>query len=301
MMMRWSGDHKCLDCIEAYSNDVRSFAVNSCCNSFRMMAIAMTMTMASTMLYCRTTMNDDAVEIVMKDATARLLNPRAMAAFHVNLSVCVDVHDDWRTKLVREPLLISSFVLILHANKRLDNGSLQMNFPALAIVHWWMWYVNDVVYVSMRDPVQSQYHFHRPYRFHRHMKSFLCKARNFNEDPFRKKNIWFFETLKHIIQRKMRSICMVSASWTQFKVNLPIKPLFDKLSECPSRHNRLIDDCDGTEFLSQMPNWISLSLISKPDIFGFCLRISWIFDSISGVVLRGFDPPDEYNQQISTN
>lgn len=72
--------------------------------------------------------------------------------------------------------------------------------------------------------------------------------------------------------------------------NLPIIP-WCELSERSSRHKRLIELIDGAVFLSQIPNWINLSLICQLKIDGSCLRISWTFASISGVVLRGFDPP----------
>lgn len=48
---------------------------------------------------------------------------------------------------------------------------------------------------------------------------------------------------------------------------------------------------DGAEFLSQTPEWINLSLICEPINVGLCSWSSRIFDSIAGVVWRGFEPP----------
>lgn len=75
----------------------------------------------------------DAVEIVMKIAMAYSIDHRIIRE---NWHVCVNVHDDLRTKLAHEPLLIWFFVPILHANKYQDNDFWQMMLQALAIVRW---------------------------------------------------------------------------------------------------------------------------------------------------------------------
>lgn len=48
---------------------------------------------------------------------------------------------------------------------------------------------------------------------------------------------------------------------------------------------------EGAVFLSQMPSFISLSLISQENIPGFCLFSSSILFSTSGVATLGFEPP----------
>lgn len=59
----------------------------------------------------------------------------------------------------------------------------------------------------------------------------------------------------------------------------------------PPLISREIELTDGAVFLSQMPSFINLSLISQENIPGFCLFSSSILFSTSGVATLGFEPP----------
>lgn len=59
----------------------------------------------------------------------------------------------------------------------------------------------------------------------------------------------------------------------------------------PPLISRDMELTEGAVFLSQMPSFISLSLISQENIPGFCLFSSSILFSTSGVATLGFDPP----------
>lgn len=79
-------------------------------------------------------------------------------------------------------------------------------------------------------------------------------------------------------------------SFSQIRIEyIPIESLdipFPRTS-----HKRLMELIDGAVFLSQTPNIINLSLICELINVGSCLRISMTLVSISGEVLRGFEPP----------